>query len=79
MHRSCARSACQVNAGDDASGFKVAHYRDLRFLAKRVGLTGGLKSIEIQIGIQRRLAGMSGLLARGDEPFSLESRGPTFA
>ncbi len=35
--------------------------RDLRFLAKRVGLTGGLKAIEIQVGIQRRLAGMSGV------------------
>lgn len=35
--------------------------RDLRFMAKRVGLTGGLKAIEVQLGIPRRLAGMNGM------------------
>lgn len=35
--------------------------RDLRFLGKKVGLTGGLKAIEVQLGIERRLAGMNGM------------------
>jgi uncharacterized protein YprB with RNaseH-like and TPR domain len=35
--------------------------RDLRFIARRLGYTGGLKAIEVLLGIPRRLAGLNGL------------------